>query len=70
VGPCHHGTARPRNADGGVGLQIRRVAANILNKQARTAEKGSFSSLRVGRRTTPHHKRTNLLQNVTQGLET
>jgi hypothetical protein len=31
VGPCHHGMARPRIADGGYCLQIRSVAANILN---------------------------------------
>jgi hypothetical protein len=35
--PCHirnqHGMARPRVADGGDGLQIWRVAANILNKE-------------------------------------
>jgi hypothetical protein len=30
--PCHHGMARPQVADGGEGLQIWRVAANILNK--------------------------------------
>jgi hypothetical protein len=30
---CHHGMARPRVADRGDGLQIWRVAANILNKQ-------------------------------------
>jgi hypothetical protein len=38
--PCHHGTARPQVADGGDGLQIWRVAANILNEQSRTAENG------------------------------
>jgi len=32
--------ARPRVADRGDGHQIRSVVANILNKQARTAEKG------------------------------
>jgi len=32
--------ARPRVADGGEGLQIWRVAANISNKQSRTANKG------------------------------
>jgi hypothetical protein len=32
--------ARPQVADGGDGLQIWRVAANILNKQSRTADKG------------------------------
>jgi hypothetical protein len=37
--PCHHGMARPQVADGGNGLQIWRVAANILNKQSRTADK-------------------------------
>jgi hypothetical protein len=46
--PCHYGMARPQVADGGDGLQIRRVAANILNKQSRTADKGWSSSLEVG----------------------
>jgi hypothetical protein len=49
--PCHHDIVRPQVADGGDGLQIRRVAANILNKQSRTADKG----LNVGL-TTPHRK--------------
>jgi hypothetical protein len=39
----------PQVADGGDGLQIWRVAANILNKQSRTADKGWSSSLGVGR---------------------
>jgi hypothetical protein len=47
--PCHHGVARPQVADGGDGLQIWRVAANILNKQSRTAYRGWSSSLGVGR---------------------
>jgi hypothetical protein len=47
--PCHHGTARPQVAAGGDGLQIWRVAANILNKQSRTADRGWSSSLGVGR---------------------
>jgi hypothetical protein len=34
LGPCHHGMASP---------------ANTLNKQSRTAEKGWFYSLGVGR---------------------
>jgi hypothetical protein len=38
--PCHHGMARPQVADGGGGLQIWRVAANILNKQSRIADNG------------------------------
>jgi hypothetical protein len=45
--PCHHGMARPQVADGGDGLQIWRVAANILNKKSRTADKGWCSSLGV-----------------------
>jgi hypothetical protein len=37
--PCHHGMARPQVANGGDGLQIWRVAANILSKQSRTADR-------------------------------
>jgi hypothetical protein len=47
--PCHHGMACLQIADGGDTLQFWRVAANILNKQWRTADKGSSSSLGVGR---------------------
>jgi hypothetical protein len=47
--PCHHSMARPQVADGGKGLQIWRVAVNILNKQSQTANKGWPSSLGVGR---------------------
>jgi hypothetical protein len=43
--PCHHAMARPQVADAGEGLQIWRVAANILNKQSRTTDKGWSSSL-------------------------
>jgi hypothetical protein len=46
--PCYHGLARPQVADGGDGLQIWRVAANILNKQWRTADKGWSCSSEVG----------------------
>jgi hypothetical protein len=42
--PCHHGMARPQVADGGDGLQVWRVAANILNKQSRRADKEWYSS--------------------------
>jgi hypothetical protein len=49
VGPCHHGMPLPRVADGGDGLQIRRVAANTLNMRSRTADKKWSSSFRVGR---------------------
>jgi hypothetical protein len=46
--PCHHGRACPQVADGGDGIQIRREAANILNKQFRRAKKGWSSSWGVG----------------------
>jgi hypothetical protein len=49
---------RPQVADGGEGLQIWRVAANILNKQSQTADKGWSSSLGVGRgANNPHRKK-------------
>jgi hypothetical protein len=41
--------ARPQVADGGDGLQIWRAAANILNKQSPTSDKGWSFSLGVGR---------------------
>jgi hypothetical protein len=37
---CHHGMARPQVADRGDCLQIWRVAANMLNRQLRTADRG------------------------------
>jgi hypothetical protein len=37
--------ARPQVVDGGDGLQIWRAAANILNKQKRTAERGWSSKV-------------------------
>ena len=60
VGPCHRGMARPQVADRGTAWRvlrlrieerppIRRVAANKLNKQSRTADEGWSSSLGVGR---------------------
>jgi hypothetical protein len=55
--PCHHGMARPQVADGGDALQLWREAANILNKQSQTADKGGPSAWGLGvRLTTPHHK--------------
>jgi hypothetical protein len=38
--PCHHDMARPQVVDGEDALQFWWVAANILNKQSRTADKG------------------------------
>jgi hypothetical protein len=47
--PCQKGIAHPRVADGRDGFHVRRVAANILNKQARTAEKGWSPSFGIRR---------------------
>jgi hypothetical protein len=44
VGPCHHGMGRPRVADGGDGLQIWRVAVNVLNKQLRQPLRGGLQA--------------------------
>jgi hypothetical protein len=68
--PCHHGMARPQVADGGDGLQLWREAANILNKQLRTADKGWSSSLGIGRGlTTPLREKISLLRNVHEALD-
>jgi hypothetical protein len=45
----HHGMARPQVADGRDSLQFWRVAADMLNKQSWTDDKGWSSSLGVGR---------------------
>jgi hypothetical protein len=67
--PCHHGMARHQVTNGGDGLQIWRVATNILNKQSRTADRGWSSSLGVGRGAKTHHrKKSNLLRNISQSL--
>jgi hypothetical protein len=66
---CNNGMARPRVADGGYGLQMWRVARNILTEQSRTADKGPFSSLGVGRGANNSSVyNTSLLRNVTQDL--
>jgi hypothetical protein len=44
-----HGRAHSWVADGGDGLQMWRVAANVLDNQSRTADKGWYSNLGVGR---------------------
>jgi len=48
-GSCHHGMARPQVAAGGDILQMWRVAANVMSKQSRTADKLWSSSVRAGR---------------------
>jgi hypothetical protein len=49
VGSCHQDMACDRDVDGGDALQIWRVAANILNKESRTADMGCSSRFGVGR---------------------
>jgi hypothetical protein len=51
--------------DGGDSLQIWRVAANTLNKQSRTADKGWPSSLGVGGESNNSPSKISFLQNVT-----
>jgi hypothetical protein len=66
----HHGMARPRVADRGDGLQIWKVAANMLNKQSRTADSG-WSSVGVGwGANNPPRKTQYLLQITTHSLGT
>jgi hypothetical protein len=49
--------ARPQLADRGDGLQVWRVAVNILIKQSRTADEGWSSGVGLVRGlTTPHRK--------------
>jgi hypothetical protein len=43
--PCHHIFVHPQDANWGDGLQVRRTAANTLNNQLQTADKGWASSL-------------------------
>jgi hypothetical protein len=59
----------PQVADGGDGLRMWRVAANVSQKQQRTADRGWLFSLGVGRGlTTPHRRSSNLLRNVAESL--
>jgi hypothetical protein len=48
VGPSHHGMVCPTVVDGGDGLHIWKVAANILYKRSLTADKRWYSSVGFG----------------------
>jgi hypothetical protein len=50
------------------GLQIWRVAANILNKRSRTADKGWSSSLGVGPSVNSLPYNLTMLRNISQAL--
>jgi hypothetical protein len=64
---CHHGMARLRVADREDGLQIWRVAANILNKQSLTVGGPPAWELGGGLTTLPC-KTQYLLRNTTHSL--
>jgi hypothetical protein len=67
-GSRQHDTARPQVANGRDGLQMWRVAVNILNKQSRTADKGRSSSLGAGRGAKNSHRKTSyFLRNIGRG---
>jgi hypothetical protein len=55
--PCHHGMAPSQVVDGGEGLQTWRLAANMLNKHSRTANKWWSFSLWVGRGAKKLHRK-------------
>jgi hypothetical protein len=57
--------ARPQVADGGDDLQIWRAAADILNKQSRTADRDVPPAWGLGGRlTTPHQKKKKLVTKI------
>ena len=65
VGPCFHGTARPLVGDRGFSLQTWRVAANMLNKQSWTANRGGPPAWGlVEGLTTPHHKKETVINPI------
>jgi len=73
VGPCHQDVTDRLIADRGDGLQIWWVAAEILNKQSRTAVKGWSSRLGTDRETYSSSpwkkkKKNSWLRNVTLDL--
>jgi hypothetical protein len=55
--------ACPQVVDGGDGLQLWRVAVNILNKQSYTADKSPALGFGMGL-TTLCHKKISFLQNI------
>jgi hypothetical protein len=66
---CHRGMARHQVVDGGDGLQIWKVVANILNKQTHTADKGLSSSrgvVRGGNNSSPQKKKLACYKSTTK----
>jgi hypothetical protein len=63
VGPCHHGMARPQEER----PPVMEVAANTLNKQSRTADKGWSSTWGLDEvLTTPHRKKFDVAKHLTK----
>jgi hypothetical protein len=59
---CQNGMARSWVVDGGDGLQMWKVAANIFNMQSRTAERGGTADGGTGEGLpTPHRKKKGLV---------
>jgi hypothetical protein len=48
MGPCHHGMVHPQDADGGTAFNME-GSCEYVDKQSRTADKGWYSSLGLGR---------------------
>jgi len=68
VGPCHYAMVHPQVADGECPL-IWRVAANMLNKKSRTADKGWSYRLEFGRcANKSSQSKLEMLQNIVQGI--
>jgi hypothetical protein len=49
MGPCHHGRARRQVADRGIDKYVRRVAANIVDKQSHIDKTRWYSKSEFGR---------------------
>jgi hypothetical protein len=66
--PCHHGMARPQVADGGEGLQIWRVAANIywIISRGQPTRGGRPAWGLGGVLTTPHRKKKETCYEMSQ----
>ena len=66
AGDPQHDTS-PRVTDGGVGLQIWRLSANILNKQSWTADQEWSTSWGFGARLTTLHSKNKVCSETSTG---
>jgi hypothetical protein len=65
--PCHHGMVHLQVVDGGEGLQIWRVIANILNKQTWATDRGGPPSFGLGGGLTTRHYRKQTCYQILHG---